>query len=360
MKEAENILHAHGIKLRTYRPSQYYTTCPQCSAKRSKAHQRTKCLGVKIEASGRVIWHCNHCDWSGPKKPERTDRKIVPTYIYRDRDGVIRFGKVRNPPGADIKCWFCHPNGTGGWANKLGGADASILYRIDEIVAAIEAGQIICIVEGEKDADNLWRLGIAATCNAHGASELGKKSKWTAAHSAQLLGADTVVFNDNDPPGYAHAETASKLSLGVAKRVRRLDLKLHWPEMPDGNDVSDWLQVGGAHTPERLRELIEEAPDYTPPEPPASPPPDVEAEIERLAQLSIVEYERERKDIAAKLGLRPTVLDMLVKAKSREPGQHGGDGKKGPRSAILKSSHGLRPSTVPRCSTRLPPRPSAS
>jgi hypothetical protein len=329
MKEAENILHGHGIKLRTCRPGQYYTTCPQCSAKRSKAHQRTKCLGVKIEANDRVIFHCNHCDWSGPKKPERTDRKIVPTYIYRDRDGVIRFGKVRNPPGADIKCWFCHPNGTGGWANKLGGADASILYRIDEIVAAIEAGQIICIVEGEKDADNLWRLGIAATCNAHGASELGKKSKWTAAHSAQLLGADTVVFNDNDPPGYAHAETASKLSLGVAKRVRRLDLKLHWPEMPDGKDVSDWLQVGGAHTPERLRELIEGAPDYAPPEPPASPPPDVEAEIERLAQLSIVEYERERKDIAAKLGLRPTVLDMLVKAKSREPGQHGGDGKKG-------------------------------
>jgi predicted nucleic acid-binding Zn ribbon protein len=99
MKEAENILHAHGIKLRTHRPGQYYTTCPQCSAKRSKKHQRTKCLGVKIEANGRVIWHCNHCDWSGPEKPERSDRKIVPTYKYRDRDGVIRFGKVRNPPG---------------------------------------------------------------------------------------------------------------------------------------------------------------------------------------------------------------------------------------------------------------------
>jgi hypothetical protein len=83
MNEVEKILHAHGIKLRTHRPGQHYTTCPQCSAKRSKAHQRTKCLGVKIEANGRVIFHCNHCDWSGPKKPERTDRKIVPTYIYR-------------------------------------------------------------------------------------------------------------------------------------------------------------------------------------------------------------------------------------------------------------------------------------
>jgi hypothetical protein len=48
MKEAENILHAHGIKLRTYPPGQHYTTCPQCSAKRSKKRQRAKCLGVKI------------------------------------------------------------------------------------------------------------------------------------------------------------------------------------------------------------------------------------------------------------------------------------------------------------------------
>jgi Protein of unknown function (DUF3631) len=244
---------------------------------------------------------------------------------------VIRFGKVRNPPGAEIKCWFCHPNGRGGWAKKLGGADASILYRIDEVAAAIEAGQMICIVEGEKDADNLWRLGIAATCNAHGASELGKKPKWTAAHAAQLPGADIVVFNDNDPPGYAHADAACKSLVGVAKRVRRLDLKNDWQEIPTGDDVSDWLAVGGDHTPERLRELIERAPDYAPPEPPPPPPPpdDVEAEIERLAQLSIVEYERERRDLAAKLGMRPPVLDMLVKAKRREVGLDGGDGKKG-------------------------------
>jgi hypothetical protein len=39
------------------------------------------------------------------------------------------------------------------------------------------------VAEGEKDADTLSRLGFAATCNAHGASEPGKKAKWTKAHS---------------------------------------------------------------------------------------------------------------------------------------------------------------------------------
>jgi hypothetical protein len=44
--------------------------------------------------------------------------------------------------------------------------------------------------------------------------------------------------------------------------VRRLDLKPHWPEIKDGGDVSNWLEVGGAHTSERLHELMETAPDY--------------------------------------------------------------------------------------------------
>ena len=103
--------------------------------------------------------------------------------------------------------------------------------------------------------DNLWALGIAATCNAHGASEPGKRAKWTKTHSEQLAGADIVVLNDNDAAGYEHADATAKLSLGVAKRVRRLDLAQHWPEMPKGGDVSDWLAAG--HTGEELEALIE-------------------------------------------------------------------------------------------------------
>jgi putative DNA primase/helicase len=324
---SQESLNAHGITLENYEPGQHYATCPECSAKRTKSHQKTKCLGVKIEANGRVVWHCNHCDWSGPPKGPETDRKIVPTHIYRDRDGVIRFGKVRNPPGAKIKCWFCHPDGNGGWAKKLGDADASVLYRIDEVTDAIEAGREIAIVEGEKDADNLWHIGIAATCNAHGASDLGKKPKWTAAHSEQLKGADIVVFNDNDAPGYAHADATCKLSLGVAKRVRRLDLKDHWPEIPAGGDVSDWLTVGGAHTPEQLRELIARAPEIVEPEKPE--PPDDDAEIERLAKLFAFEYERGRAAAAKALGIRAGMLDKLVAAKRAGLGLDGGDGIQG-------------------------------
>src|SRR5262249_34190411 len=80
------------------------------------------------------------------------------------------------------------------------------------------------------------------------------------AHSDQLRGADVIVLNDNDPAGYEHADATCKLSLGIAKRVRRLDLALHWAGMPKGADVSDWLALG--HTREELDALIASAPDY--------------------------------------------------------------------------------------------------
>jgi hypothetical protein len=102
--------------------------------------------------------------------------------------------------------------------------------------------------------DNLWLLGFAATCNAHGASEPGKAPKWTKKHSEQLRGADIVVLNDNDAPGYEHAEVTYQLSLGVAKRVRRLDLKDSWPAIKEHGDVSDWIAAG--HVRSELEALI--------------------------------------------------------------------------------------------------------
>ena len=190
-----------------------------------------------------------------------------------------------------------------------------------------QSGRTICVVEGEKDADNLWRIDIPATCNAHGASDDSKKPKWYVAHSEQLRGADIVVFNDNDATGYAHADAVCKLSLGLAKRVRRLDLKNDWPEIPPKGDVSDWLKVGGEHTAEKLKTLIAAAPVYaTAGDPP--PPIDEDAEIERLARLGHLEYERSRKAAAEALGVRAAMLDLLVKGKRLALGL-ADDGKEG-------------------------------
>jgi hypothetical protein len=329
MTAAAELLRQHGITVTLDRgPGEYPTTCPQCSPKRNKKNKKD--LNVGFKEDGSVTWYCHHCGWSGPPKSSGAKKEIVPSYIYRDRDGIIRFGKVRNPPGAKIKCWWCHRE-AGVWKERLAkGTDTKILYRADEVAEAIEAGQVICVVEGEKDSDNLWRIGIPATCNAHGASDDSKKPKWYASHSEQLAGADIVIFNDNDPPGYAHADAICKLSLGVAKRVRRLDLKNDWPEIPPKGDVSDWLAVEG-HTAEKLKALIDGAPDYVPAEPakPEPGPGDDDAEIARLAKLSHIEFDRARKVAAEEFGIRASILDKLVAAKRTELGLDQADGKQG-------------------------------
>jgi uncharacterized protein DUF3631 len=333
----QETLSKHGIRLESYKPGRHYTICPKCSHTRSTANQKKEVLGITIGDDGSVCWGCNHCDWTGPEKGngewQQRDRSELTTHMYRDADGVVRFRKMRNLPGRKPKCWFEHPDGRGGWSKGLTkDINSKILYRADELAKAIAAGRVIACVEGEKDADNLWSLGIAATCNAHGAHDPTKKQKpkWQKAHSEQLAGADIVVFNDNDAAGYEHAEATCRLSLGVAKRVRRLDLKPHWPDIPKGGDISDWLAL--KHTREELDALIAGAPDCAPanaqqPKPDqaqGSATIDDDAEIEKLARMGPLEYERSRKAAAEQLGIkRLSLLDSLVKAKRAELGLDG-------------------------------------
>jgi hypothetical protein len=331
----QELLSKNGIELESYKPDRYYTTCPKCSHTRSAPHRKNKVLGVTIGDDGSVCWGCNHCGWIGPEKgsgAEKGPRPALPSYVYRDADGVVRFRKVRNLPGREPRFWLERPDGSGGWIKGTKGVDTKILYHADEVAKAIAAGRVICCVEGEKDADSLWALGIAATCNAHGASDAGKRAKWTAVHSAQLAGADLVVLNDNDAAGYAHADATCRLSLLVAKRLRRLDLKPHWPEIPKGGDVSDWLAL--SHTRAELAALIEQAPDFAPAaqgagaRAPAAPIDDA-AEIERLARMGPLDYERNRKVGSERLAIRASMLDAVVKAKRVELGLNGGDDKQG-------------------------------
>jgi hypothetical protein len=134
---------------------------------------------------------------------------------------------------------------------------------------AIANGHSIASVEGESDADAMWAIGIPATCSPHGAAATRDKNgnpiqykpKWMKVHSEQLEGADIVVLNDNDEQGYKHADATCRCSLGVAKSVRRLDIKTIWPDVPHNGDVKDWLTKAGG-TREKLDPLMAAAPLY--------------------------------------------------------------------------------------------------
>jgi hypothetical protein len=160
--------------------------------------------------------------------------KVVAEYDYTDEAGALLFQSVRYEPKAFKQR---RPDGNGGWIPNLDGL-RRVLYRLPDVIEAVKRGTTIHVVEGEKDADALHDLGLVATTNPGGAN------KWRPEYSGSLSGADVVVICDNDDAGRKHVGQVAENLNGVAKRVRVLDLAKHWPQCPNGGDISDWLKSG--------------------------------------------------------------------------------------------------------------------
>jgi DNA primase len=137
------------------------------------------------------VWHCNDCgvggsviDWVMHERGcdaaqamrvlsgNNGAAEIVATYDYTDEGGNLLFQCVRTKP-KDF--WQRRPDGKGGWINNLQGV-RRVLYRLPEVKSA----QTVCVAEGEKDADNLAKLGFVATTNPLGAG------KWRDEYSETL------------------------------------------------------------------------------------------------------------------------------------------------------------------------------
>lgn len=189
-------------------------------------HADNRGVGLKCHAG---------CDWRDVMNalglaPDDlfNERREVARYNYLNRDGEVLFAKIRyEPKGFAIQ----HPTADG-WENGLNGAERP-LYRLPEILAA--AHQVIYLVEGEKDADRLWEMGVPATTNFDGAGK-----KWRAEYSQWLAGMDVVVVADRDEPGEEHARTIAASLKNVARSVRIVQSKV----AGKGADISDHLDAG--------------------------------------------------------------------------------------------------------------------
>jgi replicative DNA helicase len=122
-----------------------------------------------------------------------------------------------------------------------------VLYRLPELAEQPR----VCVVEGEKDADRLWSLGVAATTTQGGAAG------WRDAYADQLVAAgaqEVVLPPDNDQAGERYSQAAARACLARGLTVRMVRL----PDLPHKGDVSDWLDAG--HTVEDLKRIIAETP----------------------------------------------------------------------------------------------------
>ncbi len=235
---------------------------------RCPAHEdRNASLSVSQADNGGALLHCHAgCETAAvvaamgltladlmPKRVEPVSSKttaggtprIVAQYDYRDETGKVVFQAVRYEPKGFRQR---RPKPGGGWDWSVKGVRV-VPYRLPQIVA--EPTRLVVVAEGEKDCDNLARIGVLATCNACGAG------KWTPEHSAFLHGRSVVILPDNDEAGRNHAQQVAQSLHSIATSVRIVEL----PGVPAKGDASDWIAAGG--TKAELKRLAEAAPTWT-------------------------------------------------------------------------------------------------
>lgn len=166
MKTVTEILQHFGLPPVPPGKSRYYTTCPQCSAGRSREHQKSPCLGISITNAG-VSFGCNHCGWKGSQKfangKDQTRSQKISEFPYYDESGNLLFVVERRElpavnggtkPEKKIKQRRPDPDHPGKWLWNVNGVRV-VPYRLPELIEAIAADHSILIVEGEPKVDLL-------------------------------------------------------------------------------------------------------------------------------------------------------------------------------------------------------------
>src|SRR5262249_2041594 len=96
-----------------------------------------------------------------PNGKQRPASKIVATFDYVDAKGKLLFQGGKKEP----KDFYQRkPGANGEWIWKIKGV-RQVPYRLPELTEQIAQDRVVFVVEGEKDANNLWAIGVSATTN---------------------------------------------------------------------------------------------------------------------------------------------------------------------------------------------------
>lgn len=154
-------------------------------------------------------------------------------YSYYDEHRELLFQVLRVPQPGGRKTFrqrVPDPATKTGWRWKLDGV-RRVPYRLPELNTAIAAGEVVYIVEGERDVETLTRQGITATCNPGGAG------KWLPEYAEWFRDANVCVIADADKPGQAHARQVASSLMDIAGSITVL-------EPVTGKDITDHLTAG--------------------------------------------------------------------------------------------------------------------
>jgi len=209
-------------------PNQWVAKCP--------VHDDQKpSLSIKLDTN-RILLHA--------KKRSANLKEQV--WQIRDVDGTLIAEHVR-VDGPDGKRMWWRRGGKKG----LGGLSTKQLplYGV-ELLRDLANGATVVVCEGEKPTDAVRKAGIAAVGTVTGAATIPKRDVLSP-----LARFDVVLWADNDPQGKRHMER-------IARELMALGVKPRWITWSNALPKGDAADAN----PQRIRELVEEAGEWTPPE----------------------------------------------------------------------------------------------
>jgi hypothetical protein len=233
-----------GARVVRNRDGDWHVTCPAHADGRPSLHVSERddrwLLHCHANCAGEAVLVCDGLTLADtfhePRRNGAGKLEIVATYPYVDEDGTLLYEVVRLAPKAFRQR---RPDGNGDWIWKLD-RTRRVLFRLQQVIAAIKDGTTVYLVEGEEDVLALERAGQVATTNPGGAG------KWRKDYTDTLRGANVVMVADRDPAGYKHVATVAE-QLGSAAR------SFIAVEGVEGKDARDHLAAG--HTVEQFRPI---------------------------------------------------------------------------------------------------------
>jgi putative DNA primase/helicase len=199
------------------------------------------------DSEGKPVFH----SWGIEGPVVRSDEKR--RHVYRHESLPVRI-KVMNRGGGAVN-WYRIQNNDGcpGWQARKpeGFLEIPYLGGCDPFDREVMADDLYW-PEGEKDADSIIWLGALAITFG------GTGDGLPAGCESYFAGRNVIVLADNDEGGRKHAEEKAALVHSVAQSVRIV----HFPELPEKNDVSDWIALGNDR--DNLQRRIDETLKWIP------------------------------------------------------------------------------------------------
>ena len=184
--------------------------------------------------------------------PVKTDtkkikRKLTKVYDYVDEDGTLLFQKLRYQLEDGSKS-FIHrrpnPDTPGDYVFNLKDT-RKVLYRLPQLLEAIQNNEDVWLVEGEKDADTMCEhFKVAATTMTNGANS------WLPEYTVTLAAASLVnIIADNDEPGKQHA-------IHVRDEIRNAGGVANVWISKYAKDITDHVNAGYTINEDEMDELL--------------------------------------------------------------------------------------------------------